>query len=453
MSRSKSGVFILTVAVMALTMGITQKGMAQVLTDKMKELLKKNASFGLTNYPVSIWNYVNLKEDGEHFTEKEMDSLLDAGINVPQSPDFDPNDPAQKAQILKMLDWAHKRNMKLVLRDPRCIAESDPTGKHAKDGYKERAQAAIKDFGSHPALFGFYIGDEGTSDGLWECQRILKALAPNLNHYYNFLPVCSSSDEGHEKYIDDYVAKGTPDLLGYDCYTQMTMTGPMLDDYYNNLRLFRAASLRNGLPFWNTPLCIGHNQYLCPDYTDIRWQFNTSVAAGANGIVWFFYYLPRPAGNYRLAPIDEFWEKTQAYTDMRRVQRSFHRSYGNLFNGLVSTRVSFFPKAFGGGETWKPNELLTGLWPAYDGDCPILIGEFADAQERRYLMAVNNSKTKIDRVLFKFPLKTKIYSFRYGAEGKEYVENDGSQPDKDCVPVWIWLAPGQEFVCRVEFQK
>jgi hypothetical protein len=53
--------------------------MAQVLTEKMKALLKKNASFGLTNYPVSIWNYVNLKQYGEHFTEKEMDSLLDAG--------------------------------------------------------------------------------------------------------------------------------------------------------------------------------------------------------------------------------------------------------------------------------------------------------------------------------------------------------------------------------------
>jgi hypothetical protein len=127
--------------------------------------------------------------------------------------------------------------------------------------------------------------------------------------------------------------------------------------------------------------------------------------------------------------------------------------YGNLFNGLVSTRVSFYPKAFGGGETWTPNELLTGIWPAYDVDTPILIGEFSDAQERRCLMAVNNSKTTIDRVLFKLPLKTKIYSFRYGAEGKEYAENDGSQPDKDCIPVWIWLAPGQEFVCRVELQK
>lgn len=453
MNRIKMKMLVFTAAVLTLTGGTCQKGAAQVLTDKMKELLKKNESFGLTNYPVSIWNYVNLRQDGEHFNEKEMDSLLDAGITVPQSPDFDPNDPAQKAHILKMLDWAHKRNMKLVLRDPRCMAETDSTGKHAKDGYKERAQAAIKDFGKHPGLLGFYLADEWTTDGMFECQRILKDLAPNLHHYFNFLPVCGNSDEREAEVLADYVTKAKADMLAYDCYTQMTMTGPMLDDYYRNLRLFREASVRNGLPFWNTPLSIGHNQFLCPDYNDIRWQFNTSVAAGANGIVWFFYYNPRPAGNYRLAPIDEFWEKTQTYTDMRRVQRSFQRCYGSLFNGLVSTRVSFYPKAFGGGETWKPNELLTGIWPAYDGDTPILIGEFVDAQERRYVMVVNNTRTKIDRVLLKFPLKTKLYSFNYGSEGKEVLVDDGSHPDKDCIPYWVWLAPAQEAVFRVEFQK
>jgi hypothetical protein len=83
----------------------------------------------------------------------------------------------------------------------------------------------------------------------------------------------------------------------------------------------------------------------------------------------------------------------------------------------------------------------------------MLIGEFADAQERRYVMVVNNSRTKIDRVLLKFPLKTKIYTFPFDSQGKESVENDGTHPDADCTPVWAWLAPGQEAVYRVEFMK
>ncbi|MCY2930748.1 MAG: hypothetical protein NTV86_14875 [Planctomycetota bacterium] len=425
---------------------------------KTKELLKKIESFGLKKYPVGFWNYTNLREHGEHFDEREMDSLVDGGFTLTQTPNLDPSNPAEVAQTRRLLDWAAERDMKLIPRDPRCMAESDPTGKLPKEGFRERAKAAIKDFGDHPANFGFYVGDEGTNDGMYECHRIQKELAPHLNPYYNLLPHFPgfNTEPGWAGYLDEFVAKCHADLLSYDCYAQMTMGTPLIDDYFRNLRLYREAALRNGVPFWNTPLSIGHNQYTCPDYNDIRWQFNTSVCCGAHGIIWFFHYQPQLFGNYRLAPVDELWEKTQTFYDLRRVQRTFHRYYGDLFNRLACTKVGFYPKPFGGGVAWAPDDIVANIWPAYDESTPILVGEFVDAQNRRYVMFVNNSRKAIDRVKITFRKNVKLFS--WGVDGQErpggaYACEGGPIMEPDGLVAWHWLAPGQEAVYRVEVTK
>ena len=417
------------------------------VTEKMKAVIKKTESFGLKKYPISMWNYTNLKEHGEHMTEAEMQSLAEAGVTVPQSPSFDPNDPAQKAHMLKMLDWAAKRDMKLILWDPRAMGQFGKDGKPPAD-YATGVKAAVADFGKHPGLFGFFVGDEGGGDAFYECQRIQKEIAPHLFPFYNHLPAIAPN---WDKYLDRYMQLSHADLLGYDCYMQMHMEGHGIDPYYDNLRIYREASLRHGVPFWNTALSLGHMMYRQPSRTDFRWQLNTSVASGANGMVWFFWYLPGGSGDTGMAPVDEDWEKTQTYRDLRSVQNRFHKTYGGLFNHLVSTRVSFYPQAMGGGQAWKPNELVSAIWPAYDNNLPVLVGEFTDVEGKRYVMFVNNSQTKTDRILVKFPLKTKLYG--YGNEGKESLANDGTENSEGFVTAWLWLGPGSEAVFRVELAK
>jgi len=414
----------------------------------LNAILKKNESFGLKKYPISIWNYTDLKIHGKHMDEAEMQSLADVGMTVPQSPNFDPKDPAQKAHILKMLDWAAAREMKLILRDPRCMGQIAADGKPPAD-YAVGVREAVADFGKHPGLFGFFVGDEGGGDAFAECQRIQKEIAPHLFPFYNHLPAIAPN---WDKYLDKYMQLSNSDILGYDCYMQMHFTDFQggMDAYYDNLRIYREASLRHGVPFWNTALSLGHMMYRTPSRTDLRWQLNTSVAAGANGMVWFFWYMDSPGPDIGIPPVDEFWEKTQTYYDMRHVQQRFHKTYGGLFNRLVCTRVSFFSKTYGGGEVWKPNDLVLDIWPAYDNKLPVLVGEFTDNEGNRYVMFVNNSQTQTDRILVKFALKTKLYSYGYGSEGKEGLVNDGSQPDADCIPVWLFLGPGGETVFRVE---
>ena len=199
---------------------------------------------------------------------------------------------------------------------------------------------------------------------------------------------------------------------------------------------------------------MGHYAYRCPNLDEIRWQFNTSIAAGANGISWFFYYMQTPEDNYRLSPVDEFWEKTQTYYDIRRVQRGFHKRYKDLFNRLVSTRVSFSGTPYGGIEAFTPNDIIKGV--ALGGKSGMLIGEFTNIQGKRYAMFVSNSMTESQQYHVTFPKNARLFSqdwYGHEYEGAAY-NNVGVNTDKDGNVVHsMYLAPGQEVVYRVEIGK
>jgi len=450
---------MLTFTAIALSMS---QAVAEV-PEHVKSIVEKTQSFGIGRYPISFWNYTNLSDHGKYMDENEVEEWADAGFTVPQSPSYNPGDPSQKEHILRMLDWAKERGMKLILSDPRCHARKGPGDDIIPSDYSDSVKAAVRDFGSHPALFGFHVGDEPDADmksAFFECYRFQKEIAPNLYPFANLLPFFPGIEkragtDTWANYLDEYSKKSNADLLSYDCYVQMNPGDAGWNNYYENLRLYREASIRNGIPFWNTILSVGHFRYRCPDFDEIRWQFNTSVASGANGILWFFYYMRQPHDNYRLAPVDEHWDRTQTYYDIRRVQKNFHRFYGDLFTRLVSTRVSFYPNAYGGGEAFSPDDIVSRVMPDAENH-PILVGEFTDVEGRRYVMIVNNSMKDSVNVGITFPGEdVKVFSWNW--QGKEYGGGaycaSGQHRDQNGLTIRHWLAPGQEAVYRIELTR
>jgi hypothetical protein len=447
------------IAVLLPLLCLTPTILAQGVTDNMRAMIEKSQSFGLGKYPISFWNYTHLTAHGQHMTQAEVEMWADAGFTVPQSSNFDPKKPEQVAHMRRILDWAHERGMRLIVCDPRCYAKRSPEGKLIPDDYAAGVQAAVELFGDHPALFGFHVGDEPEADrklAFFESYRVQKQIAPHLHPFANLFPWYlgvepRAGTDTWPNYLDEFVTKSTADLICYDCYAQMKPGFEGWDTYYKNLRLYREAALRNGIPFWNTILCTGHWRYRCPNYDEMRWQFNTTLASGAHGILWFFYYMREPRSNYRLAPIDEHWDKTQLYDEIRRLQKGFHRRYGDLFTHLASTRVSFYPEPFGDGEVFSPNETVSRIH-AGDKD-PLLLGEFVDLQGRKYVMLVNNSMTEPFRVGITFPgASTKVYSWDWDGqeyEGGAYSVN-ATERDETGLTIYHWLAPGQEAMYRVE---
>jgi hypothetical protein len=437
----------------------TGLGETQKVPENMRSIIEKTQSFGLGRYLISFWSYTNLTEFGQYMNEAEVEEWDDAGFTVPQSPSHKPDDPQQKAQMIRLLDWAYKRDMKLIICDPRCYARRGENSVVPAE-YEEGVRSAVRDFGSHPAIFGFHVGDEPDAEmkeAFFQCYRIQKEIAPHLHPFANLLPFfpgieSRAGTDTWANYLDEYVQKSNADLISYDCYAQMNPGQDGWHSYYENLRLYREASIRNGVPFWNTTLSVGHFRYRCPNLDEIRWQFNTTIAYGAHGILWFFYYMRRPHSNYRLSPVDEHWNRTQTYDDLRLVQKNFHKHYGDLFTRLVSTRVTFYPEAFGGGKTFSPNGIVSRILPDAAGH-PILIGEFTDINGRRYVMIVNNSMTESVNVGVTFPGDdVRVHSWSWSNseyEGGAYSADRYSR-DENGLTIRHWLAPGQEAVYRVE---
>jgi len=429
----------------------------------LRSMLEKSASLGLDRFPIGFWSYTNLAEHGKYMDEAEVEEWADAGFTVTMSPSFDTANPDQLYHMRKLLAWAQKRGVKLIICDPRTYGphHGDRTEVVAVPAdHAQKVAAAVADFRDSPAAFGFHIGDEPNqynSDAYFQSYRLTKAAAPKLHPFMNLLPYWHGA-EGYVgyptwgDYLDAAVRKGNVDFLCYDCYAQMNPGTSGWDMYFENLRLFREAAWRNRVPFWTTILSVGHFRYRCPNYDELRWQFNTAICSGANGILWFFYYMRQPHANYRLSPVDENWDRTQTYYDLRRFQKGFHRHYGDLFLRLAPTRVTFYPTAFGGGEVFTPNELVSELIADKDGH-PLLLGEFVDREGRRYVMLVNNSTSESVRATLGFPgADVKIYSWNWSGEeyeGGAYCA-DAVQHTENSVRVGHWLAPGQEAVYRVD---
>jgi len=426
-------------------------------------MLEKSASLALNRFPIGFWNYTNLTEHERYMDEAEVEEWADAGFTVTMSPSFDPANPNQLYHMRKLLAWADKRGMKLIVCDPRTY------GPHHGDAAQpvpvpadqaEKIPAAVSGFRDSPALFGFHIGDEPNrfnNDAYFESYRMTKQAAPKLHPFMNLLPYWHGAEShvGYPTwgdYLDAAAQKSNLDFLCYDCYAQMNPGTSGWDMYFENLRLYREAAWRNGVPFWTTILSVGHFRYRCPNYDELRWQFNTAICSGANGILWFFYYMRQPHANYRLSPVDENWDRTQTYYDLRRFQKAFHRHYGDLFLRLAPTRVAFYPQAFGGGEVFLPDELVAEVKPDKEGH-PLLLGEFVDIEGRRYVMLVNNSTTDSVRAALTFPgADVKIYSWNWSGqeyEGGAYCADSTQRTDAG-LTVWHWLAPGQEAVYRVD---
>jgi hypothetical protein len=452
---------ILAALALGLTLLLAVPVSAAPLPANLRAMLDKSASFGLDRFPIGFWSYTNLTEHTKYMDEAEVEEWADAGFTVTMSPSFDPAKPDQVEHMRRLLGWADKRGMKLILTDPRAAGPHHGGGTEIVTVPKDHAanvRAAVADFRDNPAVFGFHIGDEPNrynNDAYFESYRLTKRAAPQWHPFVNLLPYWHGAESyvGYPTwgdYLDAAVKQGNMDFLCYDCYAQMNPGTSGWDMYFENLREYREAAWRNGVPFWTTILSVGHFRYRCPNYDELRWQFNTAVASGANGILWFFYYMRQPHANYRLSPVDENWDRTQTYYDIRRFQKAFHRHYGDLFLRLAPTRVTFAPKAWGGGAVFTPNELVSKIEP--DG-WPVLLGEFVDIEGRRYVMLVNNSTTESAHITLTFPgADVKVYSWNWS--GKEYEGGaycaDNSQRTDDGLRVGHWLAPGQEAVYRVD---
>jgi len=410
-------------------------------------------------FPIGFWNYPSLE-----MTElSDVDDWADCGMTLIMSPQFN-HETSDKQKMLALLDRCHERNLDVIVCDSRAKWKGASTDEEAyRKGYRE----AYADFGNHPAVVGFYVGDEphkSDNEDVYAACRIQLEEAPEKIPYLNLFPFYNVPDEfGHTDYafgykdynewIDDFIPKCKLSVLSYDRYTQMNEGKKGVYEYFEDLKIHYDLAKKLGIPMWTTLLCVGHFRYRMPSYEDLLWQFNTAVASGCKGIMWFYFRQLDATVNYRRAPINMLGQRTNTYYDLAEVLNSFHAVYGNLFQELDLDECYHVGESLGGYPLLRKgeNDYVLKAEPVFD--ISGILSFFKSKSGDKYIAVVNNSTKESGKISLTLSGKIKelrrIYINRNERDIIKYHHDEGFEVTKEGIVYSPWLAPGQMNLYRI----
>jgi hypothetical protein len=328
------------------------------------------------------------------------------------------------------LDLVKEAGLKAIVSDE-SIHVSDASARLDDDQIHRQVTALAGLVKDHPALYGYYLRDEPSAavyPGLARWVHALYAADPSARPYINLFPNYASVEQmgvaTYQEYVDTFLAKVAPPFLSYDHYALME-GGSLRKGYFENLEVVRAAALRQGIPFWNIVLANSHFNYAEPSPAGLRFQAYTTLAYGARGISYFTYFTP-DSGNYRLAPIGPFGDKTPTWAMLREVNLQIH-TLGPTYLRLKSINVVHYPDIPPGCAGFDQSRFVEGI-----SDGSFLVGEFEGPGGRPYVMVVN--KDRQHSIAFTVRFKTPGKVFRTSAYSG-VTQPVGGEDN--------WLAPGQ----------
>ncbi|HEX7410017.1 MAG TPA: hypothetical protein VF515_20555 [Candidatus Binatia bacterium] len=228
------------------------------------------------------------------FTDARAAEIAAAGFNLVGSPCEGEVTPELN---LRALDTAARHGLRLSVADPRF----NP-GAAGLPGWESRLSAAVADYGHHPALGEYFVGDEPPAADFAAFAAVvarLRAEDPTHRAYVNllpeFIPPTHLGADSYRDYLERFLGTVHPDLLSYDYYPfGYDEHGNEKDrsTFFSNLALIREQALQHDLPFMLIVLAMPHARYRDSTAAELRWQVFHALAFGARGISYFAYWTP-----------------------------------------------------------------------------------------------------------------------------------------------------------------
>ncbi len=305
-----------------------------------------------SEFKLGFWNYLQVGV----LPTNIVDKWVDIGCNLFMSFRFQEG-ISKKEDMIALLDKAHSVGKKVIINDSRNEYLRLKT--MSREEFRKGVQESIKDFGSHPATYGFYGGDEPFKDqeeNFSYTMSLLKELSPNLHHYGNLLPYWSGLlwEEGEKDREDSYylnkiekiVKDGNLDILAFDQYTQCyDETADQKDGikkYFLGMANFLKVSRKYNIPLYVSLLAIEHFNYREPSEHDIRWQIHTCATMGAKGVIWFYFHTDNNDVDFFNPPfLGEKALITPMYGKIQRQQYLFNERYKKTFDNIEVERFYF----------------------------------------------------------------------------------------------------------------
>ncbi len=315
----------------------------------------------------------------------------------------------------KMLGFCQQVGIRALVVDSRVNVEMA-----AYEGWQNTIENVVKDYGSHPALYGYFLRDEPSCqwfDALGKMNGEFLRHDPDHLPYINLFPTYASAGQlgtpSYADHLDKFLSTMKPRVLSYDHYC-LLKDGRDRTDYFENLELIREYAARYNVPPWNIILLHAHLMYRDPTEAEMRWQVYTSLAYGMKGILYYVYWTWNPAAKPdEVAIVDSEGKPTKHYPVVKQLNAEM-RALGKLLLGLTSTGV-FHTDQVPRGCRRAAGDLPIQL----PDDQPLLIGFFKDARGVDYAMIVNRDHDK--------PLDIEVHVKGHVIEVVEISAQDGSE--------------------------
>lgn len=372
----------------------------------------------MPEYKMSFWNYLPLPEKlraqrkdagfwKDHAVEDFVKDWKDMGMNFPMTFSYDGNGEADKKMLLECLDLCEKYGLKAIVDDIR--ANSWIYFTKGEEEYRKGLKQAIEDFGKHPAVYAFCIGDEPSINKLSEVAkicRIYKEYAGNVHGYLNLLPYWDNSDGSftessgcknsaeYSALLSKFLKESGLDILSYDFYGQCSYTDreKYIGIYYENLKAFGDAARENNAELWVCPLSVGHMSVKTPDESEIRWQICTAAASGASGFAWFYMYTRFYDQPFENAPYDLRMRRTQTYEYLSRQCYTFNEYLAPALADYQFVWAKHYGKVYGAFEEFQSDENMKGFRCVIN-EVPFIITKFENKDGEIAYAVTNNSQT------------------------------------------------------------
>jgi hypothetical protein len=398
-----------------------------------------------------------------------MSVPLRAQIPAPQPPDPKsfaimawgdaPSDPAQlqgmKEAGLNIAGFCRAEDLEKIraaglscfISDPR-IGGYDWKALPPDAELRSRIGAVAKEVGSNPAAMGFFLQDEPHASlmpAFARVSKIVQEAMPGKWPYVNLFPYRVSPDrlgtDSYDKYVRMLVDTIGQPFLSYDNYS--LVGGEMLDYFYTNLEIVRRLSIETKTPFWNCILANAHFNYMEPSDATFHLQVYATLAYGGRGIQYFTYFAPE-IGNYRLAAIDQFGNRTTTWERLRRINLEI-QALAPTMTKLHSTGVYHYPDVPDQAKHLAASKLVRSIEMTQRYVKPpvagrFLVGELADDQGRPYVLVVNKDLNNSFQFRLHLPNENAKLIRISPYSGRE--EPFGGEMD--------WLAPGAGVLLRIE---
>lgn len=351
-----------------------------------------------------FWNYV---ESGV-FGKEAVQDWADMHCNLPMSFTYDCT-RHNKQDMLDILDECQARGMKLILRDRRTSFKT--LERIGEESFVQGVKDAYADFGTHPAAFGFFVGDEPRPDqnALYiKTVQLVMQHAPGLIPFGNLVPywgggsdydmLVGAPEEEHTKLVEDYLRETKVPLLGYDQYTQCLNEAHNqevgINSYFMVLDKYHELTKKYDIPFYSTLLSCGHWGFRLPTEDDIRWQIYTALAHGARGILWFHLYQYDAGSSYVGMPLcgpDRL--RTPLFEIISRQQYIFDCYYRQIFDKLEMTAVYHTGHIYDPRKRFCADDVLLDVNGKFS--YPTIITYYKHTETGRRWMSVVNAHQRL----------------------------------------------------------